>query len=79
MRQMPDRQIGASADGLAHEYMHNRGGLRRPGRGLIEKDQNPNAVKPQLTFSRLAHRNPDTPPTPHTPPHVCRNTQCFLY
>lgn len=26
MRQMLDRQIGASADGLAHEYMRNRGG-----------------------------------------------------
>ena len=25
MRQMLDRQIGASADGLAHEYMRNRG------------------------------------------------------
>ena len=61
MRPAPDCQISASADGLAHEYMRNRGGLRRPGRGLFEKTQNPNTVKPQLTFNRLAHRNPDTP------------------
>ena len=25
MRTVPECQIGASADGLVHEYMHNRG------------------------------------------------------
>ncbi len=80
MRQVPDSQIGASADGLAHEYMHNRGGLRRPGRGLIEKDQNPNAVKPQLTFSRLAHRNPDTPPNDiRSDSGIKRTTRLWYY
>ena len=37
---------------VMHEYMHNRGGLRRPGRGLINiNDQKPFTFK-TVTASR---------------------------
>jgi hypothetical protein len=62
MRQVPDSQIGASADGLAHEYMRNRGGASGGLAGAcLKKTRNPTTVKPQRPFNRLAHRNPDTP------------------
>lgn len=60
MRSASDCQIGASADGLAHEYAQP-GGASGGLAGALLKIQNPNTVKPQLTFNRLAHRNPDTP------------------
>jgi len=35
MRCLPLAQIDACVYGLVHEYMHQPGGLRRPGRGLL--------------------------------------------
>ena len=62
MRPAPDSQIDACADGLVHEYIHQPGGGGSGGQaGALLKIKNPNIVKPQLTFHRLAHRNSDTP------------------
>jgi len=72
MRPKQDRQIGASADGLVHEYMHNRGVPPAAWQGPIFQISKSKYLKPSLSFTRPAHRNPDTPHlrlAPHPPSH----------
>ncbi|MDF1486728.1 hypothetical protein PY257_16385, partial [Ramlibacter sp. H39-3-26] len=50
----------SSEHGLQGVTWLNFGGLGLAG-ACLKKTRNPTTVKPQLTFNRLAHRNPDTP------------------
>jgi len=63
MRPTPGNKIDASPDGLVHEYMHNRGGLRRPGRGLFFKFPNSNTENLRYHLPAL-HTEILTLPTP---------------
>ena len=47
---------------VVHEYMHNRGRHRRPGRGRSEKIKNPKSVEPQLASNpRRARKSRHSP------------------
>jgi len=62
MMPTPGNKIDTSADGLVHEYMHNRGGPPAAWQGPIFQISKFKYRKPSLSFTRPAHRNPDTPP-----------------